>query len=691
MVNTTQVTSPGEVLSTAKNGIKSARVGTDGDSEDNRTPSTTGFLLLDVKDIDYNPDRDMIGKGQYGQVFRAKWNGPNSLNLKKGNDVAVKLLFNRHDLNEVFGNMEASLLSTLSHKNVVKFHGLAQCGQKTLLITEYCSGGSLYSQIRSGQLDSLPFCVHPESDQQSLLPWALDVAYGVAYLHEGLEEAIAHLDLKSMNVLISSQSVLKICDFGSARPAKDPLTGAYAGTAQWMAPEAINSLQTITVQCDIWSYGIILWELLTLQLPYSGLYPDNPEAILFLVGSGRLQPTIPDEAPEAIRELLRACWSTNPDDRPIASELVKKLEHLQDATDSPTGHAMDEFIQSRDRWLSSLRHQQEKELSEAITLIERTEQVNERLREELDGAKRAARLDRTWSWMVTIGVMILFVFYLEPSHDVDTSVDVDLVFQENTGDNDLVDQTAELDLSLQMLEKKGVIPKGTSWDKGRIMGAYDYKSPAGLDATEFATAIANEKGWYGLVRQTMSRAMRAISGHDNASLGVLFRDIRRYIGPFSLGVLGLLVSAMATRFFLQRISRDGTIGMPNTIPDAAKFTLALAATLVGCMMLAASIVEEVSGLKIAQQTIKLLIMNMVAYLIFMSIATWNSNGDKESDADRVPSTPRSRQVASRADSTDSPRGAVSRQSSFALRHHEAAPWRRRSSETLRNRNEPGTM
>lgn len=67
--------------------------------------------------------------------------------------------------------------------------------------------------------------------------------------------------------------------------------------------------------------------------------------------------------------------------------------------------------------------------------------------------------------MVTIAVMVLFVVYLEPAHDVDTSADVDSVFQQFTGGNDLVDEPDELGTSLLMLEQKGVIPIGTSWDK----------------------------------------------------------------------------------------------------------------------------------------------------------------------------------------------------------------------------------
>lgn len=116
------------------------------------------------------------------------------------------------------------------------------------------------------------------------------------------------------------------------------------------------------------------------------------------------------------------------------------------------------------------------------------------------------------------------------------------------------------------------------------MGAYDYKSPAGLDATEFAAAIANEKGWYGLIRQTLSRAMRG-AGHENASVGVLFRDLRRYIGPFSLGVLGLFVSALASRFFLQRIYYDGAIGIPHTLIDAVQYVLVRHATALGMQCL----------------------------------------------------------------------------------------------------------
>ena len=155
-------------------------------------------------------------------------------------------------------------------------------------VTEYCDGGSLYTELRK------PW---PQAVLEArLVPWALDIATGMEYLHTGLSKPVVHRDLKSPNVLITwteredgpragVQGVLKICDFGSSTIFKAKEMRTQAGTFAWNSPEmARNEISKLGPACDVWSFGVILWEMLTQTVPYSHL--DNEWAQCWLVASG---------------------------------------------------------------------------------------------------------------------------------------------------------------------------------------------------------------------------------------------------------------------------------------------------------------------------------------------------------------------------------------------------------------------
>lgn len=125
------------------------------------------------------------------------------------------------------------------------------------------------------------------------MPWSLDIAIGMEYLHTGLAKPVVHRDLKSQNVLIAwmkrddgpGAGVLKICDFGSSTILKTKEMLTQAGTSAWMSPEmARDEKEKLGPACDVWSFGVILWEMLTQTAPYS--HVDNYAAQLWLVGNG---------------------------------------------------------------------------------------------------------------------------------------------------------------------------------------------------------------------------------------------------------------------------------------------------------------------------------------------------------------------------------------------------------------------
>jgi serine/threonine protein kinase len=115
-----------------------------------------------------------------------------------------------------------------------------------------------------------------------VIVWAKDIAEGMLYLHEGAPCQVVHRDLKSLNVLVASAAegtipVLRICDFGTAREVHSSSMdlSTFAGTVAWMAPEMIHRKGAVTAKVDVYSYGVILWELLTQEVPFQGCNQAN--------------------------------------------------------------------------------------------------------------------------------------------------------------------------------------------------------------------------------------------------------------------------------------------------------------------------------------------------------------------------------------------------------------------------------
>ena len=148
----------------------------------------------------------------------------------------------------------------------------------------------------------------------------LDVAHGMKHLHN---HDITHCNLKSANVLLTSGWVAKICDFGSARDLTHTVTTEQTGTYRWMPPEIMRKATArINKKCDLFSYGMILFELFAHQLPYAEL--DDDIDVLLSVTSGKCPP-IPPTLPSYLHDLIKRCWDKDPRLRPMFNDLVKKF------------------------------------------------------------------------------------------------------------------------------------------------------------------------------------------------------------------------------------------------------------------------------------------------------------------------------------------------------------------------------
>lgn len=243
-----------------------------------------------------------VGIGFFGEVFRGIWNGT---------DVAIKV-FLEQDLTaenmEDFCN-EISILSRLRHPNVILFLGACTKPPRLSMITEYMELGSLYHLIHlSGQKKKLSW--------RRKLKMLRDICRGLMCIHR---MKIVHRDLKSANCLVNKHWTVKICDFGLSRIITDsPMRdSSSAGTPEWMAPELIRN-EPFTEKCDIFSLGVIMWELCTLNRPWEGVLP---ERVVYAVANEGSRLEIP-EGP--LGRLIADCWA-EPQERPSCEEILSRL------------------------------------------------------------------------------------------------------------------------------------------------------------------------------------------------------------------------------------------------------------------------------------------------------------------------------------------------------------------------------
>ncbi|XP_037504731.2 mitogen-activated protein kinase kinase kinase 13 [Rhipicephalus sanguineus] len=178
------------------------------------------------------------------------------------------------------------------------------------IVMEYCPYGQLYDALKNGRI------IPPAT----VVEWSKHIASGMNYLHS---RSIIHRDLKSPNILISYNDVLKISDFGTCRQWSERSTKmSFAGTVAWMAPEVIRN-EPCSEKVDIWSYGVVMWELLNCETPYKDV---DSSAIIWGVGNNSLHLPVPATCPDGFRLLMCLCWSPKPRNRPSFRHILMHLD-----------------------------------------------------------------------------------------------------------------------------------------------------------------------------------------------------------------------------------------------------------------------------------------------------------------------------------------------------------------------------
>ncbi|XP_059453043.1 serine/threonine-protein kinase STY17-like isoform X2 [Corylus avellana] len=268
-------------------------------------------LATEAKSGDWEIDRrllkigDRIASGSCGDLYHGVY---------LSQDVAVKILRSEH-LNDALEDeftQEVAILREVRHKNVVRFIGACTKPPHMCIVTEYMPGGSLYDYLHKN---------HNILELPQLLKFAIDVSKGMEYLHQS---SIIHRDLKTANLLMDNHNVVKVADFGVARfQNQGGVMTAETGTYRWMAPEVINH-QPYDQKADVFSFAIVLWELVTAKVPYDTM---TPLQAALGVRQG-LRPDIPRNAHPKLLELMQRCWEAAPDSRPSFAEITAELENL---------------------------------------------------------------------------------------------------------------------------------------------------------------------------------------------------------------------------------------------------------------------------------------------------------------------------------------------------------------------------
>ncbi|KAK5888838.1 hypothetical protein CesoFtcFv8_014893 [Champsocephalus esox] len=261
------------------------------------------------------------GGGSFGSVYRALW-------ISQDKEVAVKKLLKI--------DKEAEILSVLSHKNIIQFYGAVLESPNYGIITEFASGGSLYEYLSSEQSE--------EMDMEQIMTWAIQIAKGIHYLHAEAPVKVIHRDLKSRNVVMTADRTLKICDFGASKFLSHTTHMTVVGTFPWMAPEVIQSLP-VSETCDTYSYGVVLWEMLTREVPFKGF---EGLQVAWLVVEKQERLTIPTSCPASFAELMRKCWQADPKERPQFKQVMVTLETM--ANDSRLPEQCNSFLHNKDQW-----------------------------------------------------------------------------------------------------------------------------------------------------------------------------------------------------------------------------------------------------------------------------------------------------------------------------------------------------
>ncbi|XP_022775583.1 serine/threonine-protein kinase HT1-like [Durio zibethinus] len=274
----------------------------------------------------------LVSKGTSVEIFRGFYDDQ---------DVTVKVfdwrekIQNPNNLPMIMSlfKEEISFWYTIDHPNIIKLigakidepeiilrgdnHEIRVFSNMTYVVVEYLSGGTLKSFLSKNRENKLAL--------KTVIHLALHLARGLAYLHSW---KLIHGNVKPENMLLDKNFKLKITDFGTCNVEisshEEVTSDSATDTISYMAPEVINS-KPYDRKCDVYSFGICLWEIYCCDMPYPNIgFSELTSAILY----ENMRPEIPKHCPEALANLMKQCWDTDPSKRPEMEEVVWMLEAI---------------------------------------------------------------------------------------------------------------------------------------------------------------------------------------------------------------------------------------------------------------------------------------------------------------------------------------------------------------------------
>ncbi|XP_040038295.1 fibroblast growth factor receptor 4 [Gasterosteus aculeatus] len=310
-----------------------------------RLSSSCSPMLAGVMEFElpYDPDWEFprenltlgkpLGEGCFGQVVRADAYGINKDSPDPASTVAVKMLKDDatdKDLADLISEME--LMKVMDkHKNIINLLGVCTQDGPLYVLVEYASKGSLREYLRARRPPGTDYTFDmtkvPEEQLtfKDLLSCAYQVARGMEYL---ASKRCIHRDLAARNVLVTEDNVMKIADFGLARGVhqidyyKKTTNGRLP--VKWMAPEALFD-RVYTHQSDVWSFGVLMWEIFTLG---GSPYPGIPVEELFKLLKEGHRMDKPSNCTHELYMMMRECWHAVPTQRPTFKQLVEELDKV---------------------------------------------------------------------------------------------------------------------------------------------------------------------------------------------------------------------------------------------------------------------------------------------------------------------------------------------------------------------------
>eukprot|EP00051_Salpingoeca_urceolata_P003512 m.58315 g.58315 ORF g.58315 m.58315 type:complete len:324 (-) comp12857_c1_seq1:55-1026(-) len=293
-----------------------------------RTLARTEEWELDLEEIQLGA---AFAEGAVGTVCKGRWRGLDVAVKKLKREVVASKVARADLINEIL------VLSHLRHPNIVMFLGAVTIGDTPLAVFEYMDGGSLESifKEKSKAKQGLPW----RPPKKTSRGWALDLARAICFLHN-CNPMVVHRDLKPANLMLNSQGTLKVTDFGisksirrikqspkasrsNSRKEFEPyvMTGV-TGSKRYMAPEVYRSEQ-YDESVDIFSFAMVAWYMHTGERPFRTM---NGDEAVRATSQGR-RPNTKGIA-LGMAQIIEACWSADPEQRPTASELVERIDAL---------------------------------------------------------------------------------------------------------------------------------------------------------------------------------------------------------------------------------------------------------------------------------------------------------------------------------------------------------------------------